>query len=142
MPTRLARAARESLRIAIGLVLLATAAGKLLDVPGFARVLESYQAFPPGSIPWIAWAVPLAELGLAVWLFSAYRLRAAAVGSTLTHLLYAFWSAVSLLGGLRLANCGCFGVFLERPLTWGTVWEDSVMVALSAALAVLAGRTR
>jgi hypothetical protein len=42
---------------------------------------------------------------------------------------------------LKLSNCGCFGVFLARPLDWGTVVEDGVMAALSAALLLLARRS-
>ncbi|MBC8645596.1 MAG: hypothetical protein H7X85_00410, partial [Thermoanaerobaculia bacterium] len=40
--------------------------------------------------------------------------------------------------GIAVPNCGCFGVFLARPLTWGTVLEDGGMVAASLALAALA----
>jgi methylamine utilization protein MauE len=135
--------ARELLRVGIGLVLLATAAGKLLDIPGFARILENYEVFPRGaSLLWIAWLVSLAELFLALWLFSARRLRAAALSALLLHLLYAAWSGMAILRGLRLSNCGCFGVFLARPLTWRTVEEDVTLAALSAALLLLARKRR
>jgi hypothetical protein len=53
------------------------------------------------------------------------------------HFAYAGWSAVALLRGLRLDNCGCFGVFLARPLGWETVAEDMVMVGLSLWLLAL-----
>jgi hypothetical protein len=43
---RLAGAAHGFLRFTIGLVLLTTAAGKLLDVSGFSRMLGTYWAFP------------------------------------------------------------------------------------------------
>jgi methylamine utilization protein MauE len=140
MGDRAARVARESLRVMIGLVLLATAAGKLLDIPGFARILEDYEVFSRGASLWIAWLVSGAELVLALWLFSARRLAAAAACALLLHLLYAVWSAKALVRGLRLSNCGCFGVFLPRPLTWGTAAEDVAMAALSAALVALARR--
>jgi hypothetical protein len=129
--------------VVIGVILLATAAGKLLDVPGFARILENYAVFPRGSsLLRIAWLVSSAELVLALWLFSARRLQAAATCALLLHLLYAAWSGMALTRGLRLSNCGCFGVFLARPLTWGTVGEDAAMAALSAALLLLARRGR
>jgi hypothetical protein len=141
MSLRLTGAARLSLRFTIGFVLLATAAGKFLDVSGFARVLETYEAFPGWSVALLAWAIPSIELGLAVWLFSGRGLPAAASASLAMHVVYAAWSAVSLLRGLKLSNCGCFGVFLARPLDWGTVVEDAVMAALSAALLLLARRS-
>lgn len=128
------------LRIFIGFVLLATAVGKLLDVPGFARVLASYDVFPGGLLFSLAVGVPLAELALAAWLFSGGRAMGAAATSVAMHLAYTVWSATAILRGLKLANCGCFGVFLARPLGWSTVAEDLVMTGLSVALVVLARR--
>jgi Methylamine utilisation protein MauE len=131
-------APRQFLRFAIGAVLLASAAGKLLDIAGFSSVLKTYEAFPDGILLPLAIAIPLAELALALWLFSGQFLAAAAITSVVMHLAYAVWSAVSVLRGLRLSNCGCFGVFWPRPLGWTTVAEDLVLAAASFALAILA----
>ena len=134
------KAGALALRLFIGAVLLATSAGKLLDVRGFAGVLKTYEAFPERVLLPLAFAIPLAELGLAVWLLSGRGLAGAALASAAMHAAYGAWSATSLLRGLELANCGCFGVFLARPLGWRTVVEDGVMVGLSLWLAVLARR--
>jgi hypothetical protein len=131
------------LRWPIGLVLLATAAGKLLDVRGFAGVLRSYDALPDVLVGPLAVAVPLAELALAGWLFSGRGLAPAGLASAAMHAVYGAWSAAALARGLSLPNCGCFGVFLARPLTWRTVFEDAVMAVLSLALSAAAtGRAR
>jgi hypothetical protein len=129
-----------ALRIFIALVLLATAGGKLFDVPGFARVLATYELLPESLLIPLAVAVPLAELALAIWLLSGRRILGAAVASVAMHLAYTAWSAAAILRGLKLANCGCFGVFLARPLGWGTVAEDLVMTGLSVALVALVRR--
>jgi uncharacterized membrane protein YphA (DoxX/SURF4 family) len=134
------RKACLALRLFIGLVLLSTGVGKLLDVPGFARVLATYDVLPDGLLPPLALAVPLAELAVAAWLFSGRRLPGAGAASAAMHLAYAAWSAAALWRGLRLDNCGCFGVFLARPLGWRTVAEDLVMTGLSVALVALARR--
>ncbi len=128
------------LRASIGTILLATAAGKLLDVPGFARVLGTYEVFPEGLLFPLALAVPIVELALALWLFSGRALAGAAFCSTAMHAAYVAWSWAALARGLRLRNCGCFGVFLARPLTWATVVEDLVLSAASLALLALAWR--
>ena len=130
------------LRCVIALVLVATSLGKLLDLAGFAAVLRSYEALPGSVIGPMAAAVPLAELVLAAWLLSGRRLPVASLVSVALHLLYAAWAAIGILRGLRLANCGCFGVFFARPLTWRTVLEDGVMAALSAGLFLAAMRSR
>ncbi len=131
-----------TLRFFIGLVLLATGAGKLLDVRGFADVLRTYQALPEGLVAPLSLAVPLVELVLAAWLLSGRRRAGAALASAAMHLVYAAWAVGGLARGLRLENCGCFGVFLARPLTWRTVVEDAVMVALSLWLFRLATGAR
>lgn len=134
------RRAGLALRLFIGLVLVATAAGKLIDVSGFAGVLRAYEAFPEGALLPVAIAVPLAELALALWLFSGARLAGAAATALGMHAVYAVWAAASILRGLKLENCGCFGVFFARPLGWRTVLEDLVMAGLSAWLLALARR--
>ena len=128
------------MRFAIGAILLATAVGKLLDIPGFARVLGTYNAFLPGALVPIAVTIPVAELALAFWLFSGRNLAASALASAGMHGGYALWSAVSVLRGLKLPNCGCFGVFLARPLGWSTVFEDLVLFGASLGLWVLVRR--
>jgi Methylamine utilisation protein MauE len=128
------------LRVLIGFVLLATSAGKLLDVRGFAGVLRTYEAFPENALLPVAIGVPLAELALALWLFSGWHVAGAAAAALAMQLAYAGWAAVSVLRGLKLENCGCFGVFLARPLGWRTVLEDLVMVGLSASLLAFARR--
>jgi hypothetical protein len=142
-PRRGARARRtvgSFLRFAIGLILFATAIGKLLDVPGFAAVLDTYEVFPQWALFPLAVAVPLAELLLAAWLFTGRNLFGAALVSAAMHASYAVWAAATLARGMDIPNCGCFGVFLARPLTRSTVVEDGVMVVASLALAFASGR--
>lgn len=141
-PGRGKAAARIFLRLLIGFILVATAIGKLLDVPGFVRVLGTYRAFPDALLAPIAVGVPAAELVLGVWLFSGRRPLAAAWAAFAMHLAYAAWSASAILRGLKLANCGCFGVFLPRPLGWSTVVEDLVVAGACAALAAMTPRVR
>lgn len=122
------------LRYGIGLVLLATSIGKLLDLRGFARVLGTYDVFSAPFLAPLSVAVSALELALAVWLFSGRLLARAAAASAVLNGAYAVWAAVGMARGLRIPNCGCFGVFLARPLTWGTVAEDLLMTAGSVAL--------
>ena len=128
------------LRFFLGVVLLATAAGKLADVRGFAGVLRAYESFPEASLVPLAAAIPIAELALALWLFSGRGLEGAALAALVLHVVYAAWAALSLARGLRLENCGCFGIFLPRPLGWTTVAEDLVLAGASAALLAAAAR--
>ena len=131
-----------ALRVLVGAVLLATGVGKLLDVPGFARVLAPYEVFPDALLVPVAAAVTAAEILLAFWLLSGRRPFAAAVAALAMHLVYAGWSAAGVLRGLKLPNCGCFGVFWPRPLGWSTVFEDVVVASLCVVLASVSRRSR
>jgi hypothetical protein len=134
--------ARRVLQWSIGSLLIATAAGKLLDLPGFAAILGTYRALPASALRPVAGAVAAAELALGAWILSGRRPRDAAAGSAVLHAVYAAWSAAALSRGLRLENCGCFGVYFARPLTARTVAEDLSLTALSAALARLSAPPR
>ena len=115
--------------------MLATAVGKLLDMPGFYAVLRTYQTLPELLIVPSAWAITLLELLLAVWLVLGRWLKLAALAVVAAHVMYLAWITMAWLRGLALDNCGCFGVFLARPLTGQTVIEDTAL--LLAALGLL-----
>ena len=122
------------LRYGLAGLLAFTGVAKLLDVPGFVQVLSTYQALPPWALWPVALACGLVELRLAEWLASGQRLPQAALASLVLHSAFACWSAFTLLRGIAVPNCGCFGVFWARPLAWLTVSEDLVLVLCSWAL--------
>lgn len=121
-------------------ILLATGLGKLLDVPGFAGVVKSYGVLPDALLLPAAAALTFAELALAGWLASGVRRRSAALAAAVLHVAYAAWSGAALWRGLVIPNCGCFGVFLARPLNLVTLAEDGVLAAVS--LVAMQGRGR
>lgn len=122
------------LRFLIALVLMAAGSGKMFDLPGFVQVLRTYRFFPNDLLWPVASAVAGVELLLALWLISGRFLVRGAQASIALHGIYAAWAVFILLRGKPILNCGCFGSFLARPLSWTTVVEDLVMVALSVAL--------
>jgi hypothetical protein len=73
----------------------------------------------------------LGEVVVAAWLLARFRPRLAAVTVVLLHMMYLVWLLVALLRGLEISNCGCFGVFWARPLTWYSPLEDLVLVGLA-----------
>ena len=112
-------------------ILLATGLGKALDVPGFAAIVAQYDALPARLALPAALTLIAIELGLSAWLASAVSRRRAGLASAALHACYAAWSGLALARGLDIPNCGCFGVFLARPLTPVTLAEDAALVALS-----------
>ena len=126
------------LRYFIASVLLLSGLGKLLDVPGFVQVLITYQAIPAWGLHLVAVTLILVELRISEWLFRDNTLVAGALGSLVLHSIFTLWTVVTLLRGVSVPNCGCFGVFFARPLTGWTVVEDFILVIASFYLLRLA----
>jgi hypothetical protein len=128
---QLGPAVRMSLRFFFAILMVVTGVAKLLDMSGFYEVVRSYESLPDVVVPPAAWALALGEVVLAGWLLSRYQVRWAAMTVVLLHLMYLGWLLGALLRGLELSNCGCFGVFWARPLTWYTPLEDLALLALA-----------
>ena len=73
--------AARGLRVFFACLVLAAGAGKAADLPGFIAVVESYRSLPAAAIAPAAWLLILTEFGLAAWLASGHRLRAAALAT-------------------------------------------------------------
>lgn len=118
----------------IGLVLLITAIGKLLDIQGFVRVIESYKIFKGWITAPMGLLMSLTELGIAIWLFNGQKVQFAALASIILHVIFIIWLLIAMGRKLKIENCGCFGVFWARPLDWITITEDVFMLTISIVL--------
>ena len=115
----------------VGLVLIATGTGKAFDMPGFVQVLAAYDLLPSSGNVALAYTLPFIELATGLCLLTRRGLRLAAWTAAGLHVMLLSAVLLTLWRGIEIANCGCFGVFLARPLTAQTVVEDAVMLALS-----------
>jgi uncharacterized membrane protein YphA (DoxX/SURF4 family) len=130
---------RNGLRCVLGVLILATGVGKLLDVPGFVDVVETYRLGLSDAQAWTsAILVICIEIGIGVWLLSGLMLRSAAIAAAALNMGWFAMLSSALWRGLQLENCGCFGVFFARPLRWYSPLEDLVIVAACLLLARLA----
>ncbi|HEY5973505.1 MAG TPA: MauE/DoxX family redox-associated membrane protein [Geobacteraceae bacterium] len=128
------------LRFLIALVLLAASSFKLMDLPGFVLVLRSYRFLPIDLLWPIGIAITASEVVVGLWLLSGRLMTRAALASASLHTLYAGCAGFILVRGTPILNCGCFGSYLARPLSFTTVLENLVLVALSLALFAISRR--
>jgi hypothetical protein len=134
------KCARVVIIALIGTTLLLAGIGKLLDNRRFAQILSQWQLFPAWSLLALGVLLSLSELLLALWLFSGWRLASAALLGVLFHVAYVIGTLVTVLRGIRLPDCGCFGIFFPHPLDWVMVFEDSASGLLCLGLYLLARR--
>ena len=118
-------------RVLVGLVLIATGSGKGFDIPGFVTVLDAYQLQPHWVSIVLAYTLPFIELGIGICLLIAVQRVPTAWIAVGLHMVMISVVTITLKRGIEVANCGCFGVFLARPLTKIAMIEDAVMLALS-----------
>jgi Methylamine utilisation protein MauE len=124
----------EFLRWFFVVLMCASALGKLLDMNGFYGVVETYRLLPAAVVPLSAWLLVMVEIAVAGWLISGKTREWAAIVLIALHLMYLLWMLVALYRGLQISNCGCFGVYFARPLTWQTPVEDMVLIAFALLL--------
>jgi len=122
---------RQAAVVMLALAFLATGLGKLLDVPGFAAVLADYRIWPMALLLPLATVVTGAELIIGVAVLVPGWRRRAALAAALLAVGNAALLTLTLLRGIELENCGCFGVFLARKLTPWTPLEDIVLLGLA-----------
>ncbi|MEE8424588.1 MAG: MauE/DoxX family redox-associated membrane protein [Elusimicrobiota bacterium] len=118
-------------RSLVGLVLLVSGFHKAAaPAEEFAVVLEAYRILPAGIIPPLSYAIPFLEffLGFALVLGFSSRKASAAAGGL--FLLFIMALASTMLRGIPLENCGCFGgdIHLTPAQAMGL---DSFLVCLS-----------
>ncbi|QPD02752.1 MAG: hypothetical protein Nkreftii_000526 [Candidatus Nitrospira kreftii] len=128
-------------RLLIGGVLLASALGKSLDLQGFVDVLATYRLFPDRSLWPLALGITGIEWVLAAWILVGWQLSTGALIALSLNGLYAIGLSITLLRGLDLPNCGCYGVFFPQPLRWYSPLEDLVLVGICALLRIGTNRS-
>jgi hypothetical protein len=121
-------------RLFVGGILLASALGKSLDLPGFVEVLVTYRAIPMPLLWPTGLMITALEWLLGVWILSGWRLTTGGLAVAVLYVIYALWMTVALLRGLNLPNCGCYGVFFPQPLRWYSPLEDLAVVGMCYAL--------
>jgi hypothetical protein len=136
------KCARAAIIALIGGTLLLAASGKLLDNRYFAEILAQWRLFPSWSLLGLGVVLSLSELLVAVWLFSGWQLAKAALFAVLFHIAYVIGTLITVLRGIRLPDCGCFGIFFPHPLDWVMVFEDAALAGLCIGLYFLARSQR
>lgn len=129
-------------RLLVGGLLLASALGKSLDLRGFVDVLVTYRLFPDWSLWFLAFGITGIEWGLTTWILVGWQLPTGALLAMMLNGLYAMGLILTLLRGIDLPNCGCYGVFFPQPLRWYSPLEDLALVGLGYVLYVSAKKGR
>jgi len=95
-------------RVAMGVILVAAAIPKLVDIPQSIIAVRAYRILPEALVPLVGTMLPIFELVLALFLFAGLFTRLSAVvwllmmAAFTTGVIWAWTQGYSI-------DCGCFG---------------------------------
>lgn len=120
------------LRIVLGVLFLAMAAGQLASLGAMGDIISVY-GLTGGAVS-VALAVAVAliagEAVAGVWLTARPRSQARIPVwiFTAVSLIWTVLAAQAFARGLVIDNCGCFGIYLPQPLRWWVLVEDALLL--------------
>lgn len=109
---------------------------KLTDLTGFESQVQAYQALPHALVAPFAYALPLVEVALGVYLLVGALVRPVAIVSCVLMAVFICAELQAWARGLSI-DCGCFGTTVKTEVGATTVLRD---LALGIPFYVLAWR--
>ena len=121
-------------RLVLALVLLVAAASKLLALDRFNRVVRSYALLPELAVAPVTFALPGAELALAVALLGGWSSRLVATCAVALLVVFAAAIAANVLRRNTI-DCGCGGWEGPTAVGWPLVARNLVLASVAVAIA-------
>ncbi|GFH37880.1 hypothetical protein SCWH03_41200 [Streptomyces pacificus] len=131
------------MRLVLGALFVAMAAGQLASLPQMPGILAAYGLVAGPAAAVLAVALIAGELVSGVWFLARPRSRALAPVLVFTGVavVWALLAVQAFARGLTVANCGCFGVFLVQSLSWFVLVQDALLLLYAGVLLRTALRT-
>jgi hypothetical protein len=130
-------------RLVLGTLFVAMAAGQALSWPHMPEILAAYQVPGVANHGFVAVLIA-AHLVAGLWLL--VRPRSTSLTPVWLYLTVALlWTCLGLQGvlrGLEVANCGCFGIYLTQQLSWFVLAQDGLLLLYGYLMIRSAHRTR
>lgn len=118
------------LRLVLGALLAAMAAGQLLSFDAMPGILTAYGLTDGAASAVLAGALIAGEAVAGAWFLARPRSTTAAPAwiYTAVSLVWALLAFQAYTRGLTIDNCGCFGRYATQSLRWYVLVEDALML--------------
>ncbi|MGG6429033.1 MauE/DoxX family redox-associated membrane protein [Acetobacter ghanensis] len=125
----------------IGTMFLVAGVAKLRDHDTFLGTLASYRLLPDWSYESAAWALAIAETGVALLLFSGFGALVGGLAAATLLVVFALAMGVNVLRGRTDLSCGCTPGVVSEKLSWAVVLRTVACagVALVPCVGLAAG---
>ena len=122
-------------RVALGVIFLVAAWGKIADQAALAKIIHNYHILPDIFINLAALILPWVEAVLGVCLITGFASRGASLLSTLLLAVFIAAMAYAYLKGYN-TQCGCFTTKADDPISPRTLLRDGSMLVLAGLVMV------
>jgi uncharacterized membrane protein YphA (DoxX/SURF4 family) len=95
----------------------------------FAAIISAYKLLPAALVTPFSIALPYIEMWVGLFVLTGFWTRQAAVAATVLFSVFFMALASTLIRGIDLASCGCFGPDAMSPRS--TIVMDAALLALS-----------
>lgn len=123
-------------RVALGVIFLVAAWGKIADPASLAKIIHNYHILPEVLINLAALILPWVEAVIGICLIVGYASRGASLLSTLLLVVFIAAMGYAYSQGYD-TQCGCFTTKADEPISPVSLVRDGSMLVLAAV--VLAG---
>ena len=113
----------------MGTIYIVFAILKLIDLKKFATIFQKYDIISKNA-PIYAYVYPFIELFMGISFLKKYKLNKLHISSILLMSISIVSVVLSMINGEKL-RCGCLGSFFHIPLSYVTLSENFVMIAMS-----------
>ncbi|MEV0170357.1 MauE/DoxX family redox-associated membrane protein [Streptomyces sp. NPDC050803] len=124
------------LRLVLGTLATAMAVGQLASLTRMPAILGAYGLVHGTAAALLAVLLIVGELTCGLWFLG--RPRSMAVAPVWTYTAVSLtWSALGVQAfarGVRVDNCGCFGLYLTQRLSWFVLVQDALTLLYAAVL--------
>jgi hypothetical protein len=132
------------LRLVLGAVFVAMAAGQLVSFDVMPDILTAYGLTSGAASTVLAVALIAAEAVTGVWFLARPRSTTAVPVWIYTgvSVVWAVLAVQAFARGLTIDNCGCFGRYAVQPLRWWVLAEDGLLLLYAWLLLRGSGRSQ
>ncbi|GBR17126.1 MauE/DoxX family redox-associated membrane protein [Gluconobacter frateurii] len=119
-----------------GVLFLASAGSKALDIPRFASDIAAYRLIPLDLAFPVAYGLIAIQAALGAWLWSGWLAAMAGIVASLLLLFFAFVMGINVARGRTTLSCGCLPGS-NSQLSWRAVGRNiglALMVLLTGFL--------
>jgi uncharacterized membrane protein YphA (DoxX/SURF4 family) len=128
-----------AIRLTAASIWLAAGISKLADLPQFQAQVQAYKLLPGALDAPFAYALPLVEVCLGIYLAIGLFVRPAAIVACALIVVFIAAMTQAAARGLTL-DCGCFGSLAREPVGPGTILRDAALGVPTLVLALWPAR--